>query len=204
MSQLYFYVQDAQLLDGWSSAAENQGKILFSLHPDNIQSLDKNQSLLMIQYQDEDKDFIDQLLQKGYSVLFCSNHPSQEEGITWFQKGIKGYLNAYAQPELIKQAVLTINSNNIWLGQNVMQAMIVALQSNEPQIDLSWQNGLTEREVQVANAILNGDSNAQIAEALFITERTVKSHVHNLLEKFAVKDRLALVLKIQKQQSQMG
>jgi DNA-binding CsgD family transcriptional regulator/ligand-binding sensor protein len=53
---------------------------------------------------------------------------------------------------------------------------------------------LTDREKQIAEQVCRGLNNKQIAEALFISEKTVKTHVSNILAKLNVKDRLHLVL----------
>ena len=49
--------------------------------------------------------------------------------------------------------------------------------------------GLTAREIEVLGLIVDGLSNAQIAEKLFITRATAKAHVHNILQKLCVDDR---------------
>jgi DNA-binding NarL/FixJ family response regulator len=49
--------------------------------------------------------------------------------------------------------------------------------------------GLTERELEVLKLIVDGLSNPQIAEKLFITRATAKAHVHSILQKLCVDDR---------------
>ena len=53
---------------------------------------------------------------------------------------------------------------------------------------------LTDREITVARYAASGQANAQIAEALGITERTVKAHLSAVFEKLGVSDRLQLAL----------
>ncbi|NJM99688.1 MAG: response regulator transcription factor [Phormidesmis sp. RL_2_1] len=48
---------------------------------------------------------------------------------------------------------------------------------------------LTERELETLELIVSGKSNTEIAEALFVTVGTVKTHVHNILQKLGVDDR---------------
>lgn len=59
---------------------------------------------------------------------------------------------------------------------------------------LNFDNKLSKREVEVAKLICNGLTNKQIAEKLFISEKTVKSHVSNILVKLDLKDRVHLVI----------
>lgn len=129
-------------------------------------------------------------------VVIVSDQPSPEEGLALFKLGIKGYIASDTHPKNVRQVIEVIQQGNVWLGHSVMTAFIENAQKASGQND-EWKAGLTTREIETAEAILKGLSNKEIAEQLFISERTVKSHVHNLLEKFKVKDRLALVLKIQ-------
>jgi DNA-binding NarL/FixJ family response regulator len=53
---------------------------------------------------------------------------------------------------------------------------------------------LTEREVDVLREMVRGASNAEIAERLYISETTVKTHVNHILSKLAVRDRIQAVV----------
>jgi DNA-binding NarL/FixJ family response regulator len=57
-------------------------------------------------------------------------------------------------------------------------------------------NSLTSREVMVAEQVARGASNREIAEALEITERTVKAHLSAIFEKLEVRDRVQLALRM--------
>jgi DNA-binding NarL/FixJ family response regulator len=52
------------------------------------------------------------------------------------------------------------------------------------------------REAQVARAVAVGRSNKEVADLLFISERTVKAHLSAVFEKIGVRDRLQLVLRL--------
>jgi DNA-binding NarL/FixJ family response regulator len=54
---------------------------------------------------------------------------------------------------------------------------------------------LTEREREILAMVATGASNREIAEALFITEGTVKNHLSNILSKLGVRDRTQAALK---------
>lgn len=198
MKQLQLYVQDPQALKNWSQVSGLPKKILYSLQflPTEYPV---SENLLLIQLlPDGSTDLeVEKLLQHQYHILLFSNTPSSEEGLLWFRKGIKGYLNTFAHPDRIEQAVNTILEGNIWLGQNVMQSMIQAISGQNSHPDDGWKATLTEREIETVEWILKGKSNLEIANEMSISERTVKAHVHNLLEKLEAKDRLNLVIKIQ-------
>lgn len=199
MKQLLLYVQDPHALKNWSTATEMPKKILYTLDLSD-KDHDSSTTLLLIQYQNKanEQKEIESLLSKGYSVLLFSNQPSPAEGVEWFQRGIKGYLNTYSTTERIEQAIDVVKTGNIWLGQAVMQTMIqaVAASENSTKND-SWKALLTDREIETMEWIQQGKTNIQISEEMHISERTVKAHVHNMLEKLDAKDRLGLVLKVQ-------
>ena len=78
-----------------------------------------------------------------------------------------------------------------------MQSLIQTVSKSRTVTDDSWKERLSEREIETVELVLQGKSNQEIAELLHISERTVKAHMHNILEKLEAKDRLNLVIKIQ-------
>jgi len=198
MKELLLYVQDANALKNWSQATELPKKIISSLDQ-AVADYSQDDHLLLLQYKSSEQQKIEDLLQQGYAILLFSNGPSSDEGLEWFQKGVKGYLNTYSQVMRIEQAIETVIAGNIWLGQAVMQMMIqsVAEANKEQEKNDSWKELLSEREIETMEWVLQGMSNADIAEKMFISARTVKAHVHNMLSKLDAKDRLGLVLKVQ-------
>ena len=199
MKQLLLYVQDPHALKNWSTATEMPKKILYTLDVSE-NDYEASTTLLLIQYQkkaNEQKE-IESLLSKGYPVLLFSNQPSPNEGVEWFQRGIKGYLNTYSNTKRIEQAIEVVNTGNIWLGQAVMQTMIQAVTASEYSTkNESWKDLLTNREIETMEWVQQGKTNVEIGEQMHISERTVKAHIHNMLEKLDAKDRLGLVLKVQ-------
>ncbi|MDG4813222.1 response regulator transcription factor [Hydrogenovibrio sp. 3SP14C1] len=198
MKQLLLYVQDPHALKNWSKVSSLPKQILYTLEMNpKMRPVTDNLLLIQLTSDPENTAEIEAVLQQGYTVLLFSNQPSAAEGVAWFQKGIKGYVNTFSQPSRIEQALNTILDGNIWLGQNVMQGIIQAVSSNQAVQNDSWKEKLSAREIETMEWILQGKSNHEIAEQMIISERTVKAHVHSLLEKLDAKDRLNLVIKIQ-------
>lgn len=198
MKQLQLYVQEPQALKNWSNVTALPKKILYSLQLSPKEyAIDENLLLIQLLPDASNQLEVENLLKQQYHILLFSNTPSAQEGMQWFQKGIKGYLNTFAHPDRIEQAVNTILTGNMWLGQSVMQSMIQAISNQSTSMNEGWKETLTEREIETADWILQGKSNLEIANAMNISERTVKAHVHNLLDKLGAKDRLNLVIKIQ-------
>jgi len=187
--------QNPNALKNWLTASGSEAKVLYDLKALN-QKYSPLKVILLIQLSDKiNPQQIAELCQQRFDLLVFSDTPSIEEGIQLFKVGIKGYLNTSASVERIQQALTTIESGSIWLGQSIMQAMIGQV-GRSPIKNNDWKKLLTHRENQVVEQVLNKQSNQEIAKTLNITERTVKSHLHNTFKKLNVSDRLALALKI--------
>ncbi|PKQ20534.1 MAG: hypothetical protein CVT66_04280 [Actinobacteria bacterium HGW-Actinobacteria-6] len=101
------------------------------------------------------------------------------------ESGANGYLTKSAKPREIVDAVRNVMSNQAPLSAEASTGLIAALRARtEPGVD-----SLTDRERQVWSSLAHGLSNAEIAHALFISEHTVKFHVHNLLRKLDLHSR---------------
>ncbi|KUJ74397.1 hypothetical protein AVO42_03020 [Thiomicrospira sp. XS5] len=198
MTQLLLYVQDPNALKNWSQATNLTKKILYTLDV-NTQEFNKENNLLLIELPQSEKEQekIESILQQGFKMILFSNIPSAQEGVKWFHKGIKGYLNTFTQAERIEHAIKTVIAGNVWLGQNVMKTLIQAASTSMETSNNSWKELLSEREIETLDLVLLGKSNQEIADLMNISERTVKAHMHSILEKLEAKDRLNLVIKIQ-------
>ena len=66
-------------------------------------------------------------------------------------------------------------------------------------LDIKEQYDLTAREVDLVREIHEGKSNQEIAEKLFISESTVKTHIYNIFRKMEVKNRVEVVCALRKE-----
>ncbi|MDG6774472.1 response regulator transcription factor [Thiomicrorhabdus sp. ZW0627] len=197
MKPILIYVQNPNALNTWLSACEREPQILYNLDDLESPSIEINNSLLLLhKTEDAAESRIADLSKRGLDILLFSNKPSVEESMRFFKLGIKGYLNTFANKNRIQQAIETVQVGNIWLGQNIMQAMIESV-THAPKSDDGWKDLLTDREIEVTSWVLQSKTNKEIAQSLDITERTVKAHLQNIFQKLTVKDRLSLVLKVQ-------
>lgn len=133
-------------------------------------------------------------------VLVGSLRPSDPEGHKMVVAGAKGYFHAYSPLPVIDAMLQQVHGGHIWVGQSLMSRLLsqvsAKLTAHAPAPATAWQQGLTPREVEVAQRAALGHSNALIAEDLGITERTVRAHLGAVFEKLGVVDRLMLALKV--------
>ncbi|MBS1144854.1 MAG: DNA-binding response regulator [Proteobacteria bacterium] len=115
--------------------------------------------------------------------------------------GASGCCNTYAAPDVLRQVALVVENGGLWIGRSLLSSLVgstsrlLAKNGEKARVD-NWCERLSERETQVARLVANGASNREIAEQLFITERTVKAHLSAVFEKLAIRDRLQLSLRI--------
>lgn len=130
----------------------------------------------------------------GLQVVVASASPNDEQGTQALGAGAHGYCHSYAQPAALAQALEVVASGGIWMGRSLVSRLL-KLVTERAQDAYAWDAGrLTEREITVARYAASGQANAQIAEALGITERTVKAHLSAVFDKLGVTDRLQLAL----------
>lgn len=136
----------------------------------------------------------------GIKILVLSNEPTFQNGKSILALGAKGYANSHMQKIHFKDAINTINSGQVWLYPEFIQQMIGEITSNTVAdvLGSSWYSGLSDREKEMAELIKKGYTNKEISEISGITLRTVKAHTTSIYNKAGVKDRIGLVLLMQR------
>lgn len=112
------------------------------------------------------------------------------------QAGASGFLLKDALPEELVHAVRVIAAGDALLSPSVTRRMIAQFASQKPRATASTNllADLTDREREVLLLIGQGQSNSEIAAALFIAEQTVKTHVGKVLAKIGARDRVQAVI----------
>jgi DNA-binding NarL/FixJ family response regulator len=110
--------------------------------------------------------------------------------------GASGFLLKRAPAEDLVAGIRVVAAGDALLAPSVTRRLIdhFAARPAPRHQDLSLLNALTEREREVFELIAQGLSNAEIAERLFLTEGTVKTHVSHIFEKVEVRDRTQAVI----------
>jgi DNA-binding NarL/FixJ family response regulator len=120
------------------------------------------------------------------------------------QAGARGFLTKDAGADEIAAAVRTVAAGEAQLDPSVQRRLLEALAAGAPVGVLAGAggderatsgpgDGLTPREEEVLAVLAEGLSNAEIAQKLYVSEATVKTHVNHLLAKTGCRDRAALV-----------
>jgi DNA-binding NarL/FixJ family response regulator len=131
----------------------------------------------------------------GGRILMLTTFDLDEYVVEAMRAGASGFLLKDVLPADLLHAVLLVHRGEAMLAPSLTRRLLEehvarprAGASSQPFADL------TERELQVAQAIARGLSNAEIGKELFLSEATVKTHVTRILTKLGVRDRVQIVV----------
>jgi len=129
-------------------------------------------------------------------VLVLTTFDLDEYAFTALRAGASGFLLKDAPPEDLLAAIRTVHAGDAVIAPSTTRRLVETYVRSAPVAPalLDRTTALTDREREVWVAIANGLTNSEIAEALFVSETTVKTHVGHILAKTGVRDRVALVV----------
>jgi DNA-binding NarL/FixJ family response regulator len=133
--------------------------------------------------------------QKNLEVIALTSTDKDEEGMRSVRRSLAAVLPKRTAFSVLVECIRRVAAGETW-PDAPMSAMgagssISLFSSTSPSLDSS---PLSEREKQVVELISQGFKNKEIAERMFISEQTVKNHLHNIFDKLGVSDRLELAL----------
>mgnify|MGYP006381704637 CR=1 FL=1 len=125
-------------------------------------------------------------------VLILTSMSDQDHAIPALDAGASGYLLKESDPEELILAIKKAVNGETYIHSKITAELMTAMQTNKSK--QTSLDSLTQREKEVLKEITNGKSNKEIASALYITEKTVKTHVSNILSKLELQDRTQAAL----------
>lgn len=124
-------------------------------------------------------------------VIMLTMHNHEEYFLAAIREGADGYLLKDApSDEVIKAIRAVVRGESVIHPSMTKKLMNFHVQGQDESVN----KRLTEREKEVLYCLLEGISNKEIAERLFISDKTVKIHVSNIFKKFNVKSRSQAVI----------
>ncbi len=141
-------------------------------------------------------------------VLLFATADSKDDFVEAMKLGCSGILLKETATALIEKSIQRVSAGEIWLDSTTTAAVIRHFASPKEfpaahaGANSASSNGkptreraqLSQREREIIVLIAQGYKNKEIAEKMFITEQTVKNHLHNVFDKLGVSDRLELAL----------
>lgn len=126
-------------------------------------------------------------------IMMLTSFSDQEHVIPAVEAGASGYQLKDIQPDELVSSIKRIMNGEDQLHPKATSLVMKHLSSNNRQ-ERKPLDDLTKRELEVLKEIASGKSNKEIASSLFITEKTVKTHVSNVLAKLGLADRTQAAL----------
>jgi DNA-binding NarL/FixJ family response regulator len=124
-------------------------------------------------------------------VLIVTSFTEQRTVVPALRAGAAGYVYKDVDPDALAGAIRSVHAGHILLQPEVAGALLSQEEANSGQ---GRGGSLTEREREVLGLIADGRSNREIARALVLSEKTVKTHVSNILMKLDLADRTQAAL----------
>lgn len=189
------------LLSNWKSAFDSE----IRLHPPTSPETVDAGTLYWLDWhslpEPQAESLLRALLKRAAKVVVMSARPGAEQGMSFVVQGARGYCHRHAAANQLQEIALVIKHGGLWLGADAMSRLLRGtLQVLAPVNGREYHNAaldaLTDKEKTVAQAVARGASNREIAEALTISERTVKAHLSSIFSKYHVRDRVQLALKL--------
>jgi len=121
-------------------------------------------------------------------ILMLTSFVDQETVVTALKSGASGYLLKDVEPDELAAAIRAAYRGEQPLHPEATNQLLNHLKAGGAS-EKDGFDTLTPREKEVLREIVRGRGNKEIADALFITEKTVKTHVSNILSKLGLHDR---------------
>jgi DNA-binding NarL/FixJ family response regulator len=132
-------------------------------------------------------------------VIILTASEDKNEFVQAMKLGCSGIVLKQTAPELIVKSIRKVNAGEIWLDSHTTAAVMrqfagpAELLGIEPSRSRE-RSPLSQREREIVGLVAQGYKNREMAEKMYISEQTVKNHLHNIFDKLGVSDRLELAL----------
>ncbi|HZU24215.1 MAG TPA: response regulator transcription factor [Bryobacteraceae bacterium] len=137
---------------------------------------------------------------KRTKTIILTASEDKNEFVQAMKLGCSGIVLKQTAPELIVKSIRKVYAGEIWLDSHttaaVMRQFATAADAaiNGGSSRARERSPLSQREREIVQLVAQGYKNKEMAEKMFISEQTVKNHLHNIFDKLGVSDRLELAL----------
>jgi len=124
------------------------------------------------------------------ALINLSDDTTMENISTW--PSIFGVFNKRDELDVVCKGIEKITEGEFWMPRRTLSSLISIYRSTKA-VDLDRKPELTTREQEILRQLMTGSSNLEIADVLYVSEHTIKSHLYNVFKKIKVKNRLQAV-----------
>src|SRR5271170_2787422 len=171
-----------------SSGAECPG-LLAKVKPD----------ILLLDLRMPDKDGLTLLEEMNFDalpsrVIVLTATEDDRDVVRAMRLGARGVVLKQSASDLLIKSIRKVSDGEIWLDNRMTAEVIDAFKKSAESGQRREKPLLSDREKEIVQLVAQGFRNREIGEKLFISEQTVKNHLHNIFDKLGVSDRLELAL----------
>lgn len=134
-------------------------------------------------------------------VIILTASEDKNEFVQAMKLGCSGIVLKQTAADLIVKSIRKVHSGEIWLDSHTTAAVMRQFAAPgdigggpAPSGKIRERSPLSTREREIVALVAQGYKNKEMAEKMFISEQTVKNHLHNIFDKLGVSDRLELAL----------
>ena len=128
-------------------------------------------------------------------ILLINEDYSDNLLINGIRSGIRGYVQKDVDPSEVIKAVKAVYDGELWAERKLMGKVVDGSIYPTKEVNLNGQvYDLTETEIKIIKLVLTGMTNKEIADDLYISEKTVKFHLYKVFKKLSLKNRSELML----------
>ena len=127
-------------------------------------------------------------------VIILTAAEDDRDVIRAMRLGARGVVLKQSASELLTRSIHKVADGEIWLDNHLTAEVIEAFKKSSESGQRREKPFLSDREREIVQLVAQGFRNREIGEKLFISEQTVKNHIHNIFDKIGVSDRLELAL----------
>jgi DNA-binding NarL/FixJ family response regulator len=126
------------------------------------------------------------------AVVLLTAAVDEKDVVEAVRHGVRGLVLKELAPKLLMQCVRQVHAGGVWLEKNSVSTALAKVLQNEGRRQEVAQI-LTPREIEIVKHVAGGLRNMEIAKRLFISEGTVKIHLHNIYQKLNLDNRTKLM-----------
>lgn len=128
-------------------------------------------------------------------IIALTIHDQEDYLFEMIKHGISGYVLKDVHPDRLIETILGVAGGQSFIPPSLTARVLAELSRlTTSSLTTRRQHLLTEREMEVLQLVARGKSNREIAQTLYISEKTVKNHLTNIFQKIGVSDRTQAAL----------
>ncbi|WP_088068863.1 response regulator transcription factor [Gottfriedia luciferensis] len=203
-NKTFIFVENALFVSGICTILENYKMDVkkIDFHQINTFELDETYFICYVKNEEmEKKSQLVKLRNRKANVIILKNNLDYNEIVRLISIGVNAICLADIDEQYLIQIIKQVQNGHFFLDSRLTNKIIqennrlIEDSKKRKELDYrSMKNLLTRREIEILQLLAQGYSNIQIGTELFISSKTVKNHVSNIIHKLQVSDRLNAVI----------